>query len=137
MAEGPECSDFLNNCRQKRFIIIKRRKKAAFWAVFLCFLPETAFLARQIRVCTVFFTLVYFFLCRLVWNISKGNQAPTQKFERTNQKILKSKSILTSVNNWCHQLAWKLNEAISLKILIESKQIKTNENQRRFLSFYI
>ena len=34
-------------------------------------------------------------------------------------------------------LTWKLYEANSSKIWIESKQIKTNENQWRFWSFYI
>ena len=49
--------------------------------------------------------------------------------------ILKSKVLLTSVKNSCPQLTWKLNEAILLKILIESKQIKTDENQWLFLSY--
>ena len=62
---------------------------------------------------------------------------PLQKIERTNRKIPKSKTYLTSVKNWCPQLTWKLNEAISPKIWIESKQIKTNQNQWLFLSFYI
>ena len=35
------------------------------------------------------------------------------------------------------QLIWKLNEVISSKIWLETKQIKTNENQWRFLLFYI
>ena len=58
---------------------------------------------------------------RINWNISKGNQVP--------------------IRNWCPQLTWKLNLAISLKIRElnqnKSKQIKTNENQWRFWSFYI
>ena len=45
------------------------------------------------------------------------------------------------LQNWYGQLTWKLNEAISLKIWIESKQIKMNErkkeNQWSFWSFYI
>ena len=43
------------------------------------------------------------------------------------EKISESKKILTSVKNWCVQLTWKLNEAIFLKIWLESKQIKPNE----------
>ena len=74
---------------------------------------------------------------RLNWNTLKENKAPIQKFERPNRKIPKSKFFLPSVKNWCPQLSWKLNEAISRKIWIESKQIKTNENQWRFLFFYI
>ena len=58
----------------------------------------------------------------------KGNQVHIQKFERPNK---------TSVKNVCPQVTWKLNEAIFPKIWIESKQIKTNENQLFFLSFYI
>ena len=69
--------------------------------------------------------------------LSKGNCAPNPKFERPNGKNTKSKKFLKSVQNWCAQLTWKLNEANSSKIWIESKQIKTNENQWHFLSFYI
>ena len=68
---------------------------------------------------------------------SKGNQAINPKFERPNGKNTKSKIFLKSVQNLCAQLTWKLNEADSSKIWIESKQIKTNENQWRFWSFYI
>ena len=68
---------------------------------------------------------------------SKGNLAPNPKFERPNDKNTKSKNFLKSIKNWCLQLTWKLNEAISSKIWIESKQIKTNENQWRLWSFYI
>ena len=64
--------------------------------------------------------------------LKKGNQAPIQKFEICNRKIPKSKSFSTSVKNWCPQLTWTLNEAISPKIWIESKQIRINENQWRF-----
>ena len=32
-----------------------------------------------------------------------------------------------SVQNWCSELTWKLNEANSSKIWIESKQIKIND----------
>ena len=58
--------------------------------------------------------------------LSNGNQSPQLKFERPNGKILESKFLLTSVKNWCVQLTWKLNEAISLKDLT---RIKTNQNQ--------
>ena len=85
-----------------------------------------------------------FFLCLKAFDrehldcpLSKGNQAGTPKIEKPNKKNTKSKNYLKSVKNWCVQLTWKLNEAISSKIWIESKQIKTNENQWRFLSFYI
>ena len=64
--------------------------------------------------------------------LSKGNQAAHPKCERSNRKSTKSKKFLKSVKNWCGQLTWKLNEAISSKIWIESKQIKTNENQWHF-----
>ena len=56
--------------------------------------------------------------------LSKGNHAPNPKFERPNGKNTKSKVFLKLVKNWCGQLTEKLNEAISLKILIESKQMK-------------
>ena len=39
----------------------------------------------------------------------------------------KSKNCLTSVKNWCPQLTWKLNEAVSSKIWIQSKQMKIND----------
>ena len=39
----------------------------------------------------------------------------------------KSKKIVTLVKNWCPQLTWKLNEAVSLKIWIESEQIKSKQ----------
>ena len=51
-------------------------------------------------------------------------------FLSTNRKILKCKNFLTSDT-------WKLNKKISPKNWTESKQIKTNEYQWRFLSFYI
>ena len=60
--------------------------------------------------------------------LSKGNQVPYLEFERPNGKISESKKFLTSVKNWCVQLTWKLNEAISSKIWLESKQIKRNES---------
>ena len=59
--------------------------------------------------------------------LSKGNQAITPKFESPNGKNTKSKIFLKSVQNWCLQPTWKLNEANSSKIWLESKQIKTNE----------
>ena len=68
---------------------------------------------------------------------SKGKHAPHPKFERPNGKNTKSKIFLKSVQNWCLQLTWKFNEANTSKIWIKSKQIKTNENQWRFWSFYI
>ena len=48
--------------------------------------------------------------------LSKGNKANHPKFERTNRKNTKSKFFLKSVQNWCAQLTWKLNEANSSKI---------------------
>ena len=48
--------------------------------------------------------------------LSKGNQAHHLKFERSTVKISELKFFLTSVKNWCVQLTWKLNEAISSKI---------------------
>ena len=69
--------------------------------------------------------------------LSKGNQAAAPKIERPDGKNTNSKIVLKSVKDWCGQLTWKINEAISSKIWIESKQIKTNENQWRFWSFYI
>ena len=71
--------------------------------------------------------------CTLNCPSSKGSHAPTQKFERPNGKNTKSKNVLKLVKNWWGQLTWKLNEAISSKIWIESKQSETNENQWRFL----
>ena len=56
--------------------------------------------------------------------LSKENQAPHLKFERTNGKISESNFVLTSVKNRCVQLTWKLNEAISLKIWLQSKHSK-------------
>ena len=46
------------------------------------------------------------------------NQEVTQKSEIPNRKIENSQNLklLTSVKNWCPQLTWKLNEAISTKI---------------------
>ena len=75
--------------------------------------------------------------CMLNCPSSKGNHAPTQKFERPNEKNTKPKNFLKSVQNLCPFLTWKLYEANSSKIWIESKQIKTNENQWRFWLFYI
>ena len=40
----------------------------------------------------------------------------------------------TSVKNWCPQLTWKLNEVISPKIWIKSKQMKTNDFSYCFTS---
>ena len=60
-------------------------------------------------------------------NTSKGNHAPIKKIERPNQKMTKSKKLLTSVKIWCPQLTWKLIEAISPKIWLESKQMKIND----------
>ena len=83
----------------------------------------------------------YFFVknqgCGLDCPSSKGNHAPHSKFERPNGKNTKSKIFLKSVQNWCLQLTWKFNEANSSKIWIKSKQIKINENQWHFWSFYI
>ena len=59
--------------------------------------------------------------------LSKGNQGATPKIKRPNGKNTKSKIFLKSVKNWCGQLTWKLNEAISLKIWIKSKQMKIND----------
>ena len=57
------------------------------------------------------------------------------------RKVKQNKTKKTSprsVKIWCVQLTWKLDEAISPKIWIEWKQMKTNgkENQWPFLSFY-
>ena len=43
-------------------------------------------------------------------------------------------NFLTSVKNWWPQLTWKLNEAISLKIWFESKEMKINDIFYRFTS---
>ena len=59
--------------------------------------------------------------------LSKGNQVPHLKFERSNGKSQNPNFFLPWSRNWCVQLTWKLNEAISLKIWLESKQIKTNQ----------
>ena len=64
----------------------------------------------------------------------KGNQAPHPKFERPNGKILESKKFLILDKNWFVQLTWKLNEAISSKIWLESKQMKINDNFYCFTS---
>ena len=54
------------------------------------------------------------------WNASKGKLAPIQKFERPSQKIPKSEIFFISVKNWCPHFTWKLYEAISPKIWIET-----------------
>ena len=59
--------------------------------------------------------------------LSEGNQAANPKFERHNGKNTKSTFFFKSVKNWCGQLTWKLNEAISSKVWIKSKQIKIND----------
>ena len=66
---------------------------------------------------------------------SKDNEKFSKIFLNIFQIFLKT--FLTSVKNLCPQLTWKLDEAISSKIWLKSKQIKTNENQWRFWSFYI
>ena len=66
----------------------------------------------------------------------KGNQAATPKIERPDGKNTNSKKFLKSVKDWCGQLTWKINEAISSKIWIESKQIKANENQWRSIQIF-
>ena len=58
---------------------------------------------------------------------SKGNHAPHPKFERPDEKNTKSKIFLKSVQNLCPFLTWKLYEANSSKIWIESKQMKIND----------
>ena len=65
--------------------------------------------------------------CGVNCPLLKGNQAPHPKFERSNGKNTKSKNFLKSVQNWCGELTWKLNEANSSKIWIESKQMKIND----------
>ena len=67
--------------------------------------------------------------------LSEEKQAAHPKFKRPNGKNTRSKFFLKSVKNWCAQLTCKLKKAISLKIWIKSKQIKTNENQRHFWLF--
>ena len=62
----------------------------------------------------------------------KWNQAPHPKFEIPNGKILRSNFFFTSVKNWCVQLTWKLNEAISLKIWL-----KTNESKWKSMTFLL
>ena len=59
----------------------------------------------------------------------KGNQAPAQKFERPNQKILKSKLFLTSVKNWGPPLESSMKRFLQRLGLNKnkSKQIKIND----------
>ena len=70
---------------------------------------------------------------------SKGNHAPTQKFERNNGKNRKSIFFFKSVQNLCplSHLKALWSEFFEDLNPIKSKQIKTNENQWRFWSFYI
>ena len=56
------------------------------------------------------------------------------KIWKTQSKMPKYKNFFTSFKNWCPQLIWKLNEAISPKILISSKQMKIDDVFYRFIS---
>ena len=71
----------------------------------------------------------YVMRCYCVVNCpsSKEKHASHPKFERPYGKNTKSKIFLKLVKNLCVEHAWKLYEANSSKIWIESKQMKIND----------
>ena len=70
-------------------------------------------------------------LAKLEYIVRKPSAYPKKLKDLTK----KSQNLFFFIKNWCPQLTWELNETISLKIWIESKQIKTYEYQWCFYRF--
>ena len=53
------------------------------------------------------------------------------------QELVTPAHLKAQWSNFLEDLNWKLNEAFSWKIWIESKQIKTNQNKEKSMMFFI